>query len=234
MRETKGYFAVLTGDLVKSSEMTAEQSITAMEHLRQLAQEFEFIYPSTTIGGVDTFRHDSWQWLLAKPELALRAALFIRTGLRLHSADKTKLDTRIAIGVGTVERIADQRISDSRGLAFTLSGKTLDSMKNNRMAYALAEKVAPVEVCLTEAVVPLLDCIASGWTITESRAIYGALLGLTQEETANSLPVSKKTDKRPTRQAISKALARAHWGVIEKVLIWYESDRKQPAKVANA
>lgn len=232
MVDTSPIYAVLTGDLVKSSRMTAEQSTSAMGRLRTLAKEFEAAYTDATIGQFDTFRHDSWQWLLVKPELALRAAVFMRAGLRVLSDGKIKFDTRIAIGTGTVESIAKRRISDSRGAAFARSGKTLDAMKSNRFAYACAEEMKPSEICLANAVAPLLDCIATDWTAVEARAIHGALLGLTQEQVAETWPVPQRTGKKPTRQAIAKALARAHWGVVEKVLSWCESAIEQPSKVA--
>jgi hypothetical protein len=226
-------YAVLSGDLVKSSRLTAEQSLAAMQRIRELAREFAEAYTAATIGEVDTFRHDSWQWLLAKPELALRAAVFMRAGLRVLSDVHAKFDTRIAIGTGTVETIAKRRISDSRGSAFTCSGKALDAMKSNRLAYAYVQDVNLANACMADAVVPLLDCIATDWTRAEARAIHGALLGLTQEQQAATWPVVQSTGKRPTRQAITKTLARAHWDVVDHVLSWCESAKKQPIEVAN-
>lgn len=177
-------YAVLTGDLVKSSRMSPAQSTSAMERLRQLAQEFEAVYPKSTHGQLDTFRHDSWQWLLTKPELALRAAVFMRTGLRSLSDRHVKFDTRVAIGTGTVETIVEHRISDSRGSAFTRSGKALDAMKKySRLAYAAESDIA-AEQWLVGGLVPLLDCIVTVWTPIEARAVHGALRGWTQEETA--------------------------------------------------
>jgi len=69
-------YAVLTGDLVRSSKLTATQSKHAMEELRTAAEAFCEVYPESIVGRLDTFRHDSWQLLLTRPELALRAALF--------------------------------------------------------------------------------------------------------------------------------------------------------------
>ncbi len=117
MDDVENVYAVLTGDLVKSSRLTAEQSRKAMDLICKFAQEFKVLHPDGTVGKVDTFRHDSWQWLLADSFLALRAALFIRAGLRSLSDDKAKFDTRIAIGTGSTETISMQRISDSRGMA---------------------------------------------------------------------------------------------------------------------
>lgn len=89
-------YAVLTGVLVKSSWMSSEQSNSAMERLRQLAKKFGSVYSDSTVSQFDTFWHDSWQWLLAKPELALRAAIFMRAGLRSHSVDCIPWSLRMA------------------------------------------------------------------------------------------------------------------------------------------
>lgn len=219
-------YAVLTGDLVKSSRLSPEQSNSAMQRLRQLAKEFESTYPESTIGRLDTFRHDSWQWLLAKPELALRAAVFMRAGLRAFSEGRVKFDTRIAIGTGAVETIAKQRISDSRGPAFVCSGRALDAMKNeSRLAYAADNGIA-AEEWLAGGLVPLLDCIVTDWTPTEARAVYGTLMGWTQEEIAEKWPILSKTGKRQTRQAVWDSLSRAHRNTIQETLEFVEKRMK--------
>jgi hypothetical protein len=215
-------YAVLTGDLVKSSWMSSEQSNSAMERLRQLAKNFGSVYSDSTVGQLDTFRHDSWQWLLAKPELALRAAIFIRAGLRSHSVGRIKFDTRIAIGTGTIETIAEHRISDSRGTAFARSGKTLDIMKkHSRLTYAAESDIA-AEQWLAGGLVPLLDCIVTDWTPIEARAVHGALMGWTQEETADQWPILSKTGERRTRQAVRDSLSRAHWNTVQEALEFVE------------
>jgi hypothetical protein len=234
MVDAEHVYAVLTGDLVKSSRLTAEQSRSAMDRIRELAKEFEGANRGATIGLVDTFRHDSWQWLLAEPILGLRAAVFMRAGLRVLSDGKTKFDTRIAIGIGTAETISKRRISDSRGLAFTLSGKALDAMKDGRLAYASADESASAEGWLSDGIAPLLDCIVTDWTAAEARAVHGALLGLTQEQTAERWPVVETTGKRPTRQAINKTLTRAHWATVDGALTWLEKSKRQPPEVALA
>jgi len=231
--DTERVYAVLSGDLVKSSRLTADQSRSAMARIRELAKEFESVHQGATIGQVDTFRHDSWQWLLSKPCLSLRAAVFMRAGLRVLSDGKTKFDTRVAIGIGTADSISKRRISDSRGPAFTHSGKILDSMKDRRLAYASADESNSATDCLASGVVPLLDCIVTDWTPAEARAVHGALMGLTQEQTASKWPVVEATGKKPARQAIAKALARAHWTTVESVLKSVETPIMQPYGVAS-
>jgi hypothetical protein len=212
--------AVLTGDLVSSSRLSSNQSQQAMELLRTSATIFERCFSGTIHGNMDTFRHDSWQLLLNKPDQAFRAALFLRSALKMESDAVTKYDTRISIGIGTVEYIAAERISDSRGPAFTLSGKGVDTMKGLSLALSIDTEDAEPWSDMILAVIPLLDCIATDWTPTESRAVNAALMGRTQEESA-TLWASKKRS-RPTRQAVGDSLIRAHWNTVHSVLLQAE------------
>jgi hypothetical protein len=41
----------------------------------------------------------------------------------MMSSAGIKYDTRLSIGIGSVDFVAENRISDFRGLAFTLSGR---------------------------------------------------------------------------------------------------------------
>lgn len=233
MKATNKVYAVLTGDLVKSSRLAPEQSKGAMAWLRQAVKEFAALHSDTVVGRLDTFRHDSWQCLLSRPELGVSAAVFLRAALRMQSEPKTKYDTRIAIGVGSVESVVKRRISDSRGQAFTRSGKALDAMKDGCLAYAPAAERAAAGLWIARGVVPLLDCIVSDWTAVEARAMHGALRGWTQEQTAEQWPPDPETGKKPTRQAIAKSLARAHGASVEAVLRWVESAIEQPWEVAH-
>ncbi|MCF7707545.1 MAG: hypothetical protein K9N52_01430 [Verrucomicrobia bacterium] len=211
-------YAVLTGDLVKSSKLTSEQSARAMQWLRDAVKKFEALHPRSISGELDTFRHDSWQMLMTQPALSLRAAVYFRVALKLHSESKAKYDSRISIGIGEVEMIADSRISDSRGEAFTISGKNLDAMNRNHLMCEAKCEDALAFTLLGSVAVPLLDCVVTEWTSTEAQAVYGTLEGLTQEKIAKSLPPNPRTGKDVTRQAVSDSLERGYWAIVEDVL----------------
>ena len=213
-------YAVLTGDLVKSSKLSVEQSRKAIQLLRRRTSEFEKIFQGAIQGELDSFRHDSWQLLVKQPALAIRATIFLRASVKMESDATTRYDTRIAIGIGTVDSISKRRISDSRGAAFTLSGKALDGLRGEqRLAFA-SENGLTVD-CIARGVIPLLDCLINDWTATESRAVHGALLGRTQEESAAKWPVDQGETPR-SRQAVAKSLRRANWMNLEGVLEWIE------------
>jgi hypothetical protein len=195
-----------------------------MEYLKNAAVAFAKRHPGAVVGQMDTFRHDSWQMLMERPSLAVKAAIFLRTALKLESDAKIKYDTRICIGIGPVELITEKRISNSRGVAFTRSGKCLDTMDKERFLLAAGDDAPDLLESLAGASIPLLDCIISNWSPTESRAVYGALRGWTQEETAKNWPLHQKSGKRLTRQAVGDSLMRAHWRTVEAVLFWIEKN----------
>lgn len=224
MTDVEKIYTVLTGDLVKSSRLTSVKSRGAMDRLKKLAVAFAEQHPNSVVGRMDTFRHDSWQLLLEKPALAFRTAVFLRAALKLQSDASTKYDTRISIGIGKVELISKRRISDSRGPAFTCSGRGLDAMDGRCLTLVAGDDPTALWHPLERGVVPLIDCVVGDWTPTESRAVYGALKGWTQEETARNWPPQEKTDKRPTRQAVGDSLVRAHWSTVDAVLLWAETE----------
>jgi hypothetical protein len=213
-------YAVLTGDLVKSSRLTVDESNQTMAWLREYSLEFACDHPGAVVGRISTFRHDSWQLLLSQPQLALTAAVFLRAALKMHSDAKTKYDSRISIGTGSAEFINKEDVSDSRGDAFTISGKGLDGIGKQRLALHISESSELSS--LNNLTISLLDCVVSDWTSKEARAIYGAIKGWTQDKSAEMWPNNNKTGKPPTRQTVHKSLSRAHWETVESVLSNYE------------
>lgn len=223
------YFAVLTGDLVDSSELSAEDSRSVMGRLMASSRDFELCFPSSIHGRIDTFRHDSWQLLLQEPALALRSAVFLRCSLKSLSPSQ---DSRVFIGLGEVEEISAERISDSRGDAFSHSGKGLDALEKARMGFS--SPLPRFEQCtaLAEAVVPLLDERIEEWTAAQSHAVRGALMGWTHEEIAQRWGEASQGGDRITRPAVSKHLRAARWSTFSRVLDWAERELRR-ATVAS-
>ena len=120
--------AVLTGDLVRSREMTADQIATVRATLDAAVQEIDRWSPGLVLGGPQFFRGDSWQIALSEPGYFLRAAMGLRAVLR---AMDMRAETRIGIGIGQAERVDPQEISLSVGEAFILSGGALDTIKGS-------------------------------------------------------------------------------------------------------
>ncbi len=107
---------IVTGNI--HAVLTSDQSRDAMGELKSGASAFGTVFPCPISGAMDTFRHDRWQLLRHNPVFAFRAALFLRCVLKMKSGAGIKFDTRISIGIGPVDFVAENRISDSGGLAF--------------------------------------------------------------------------------------------------------------------
>lgn len=197
--------AVLTGDLVSSGERTPDLVDEAMRALRTAARELQ------AWTGHDThfsrFRGDGWQLYLASPAPSLAAVLLLMASLRTR---RTGLETRIALGIGPIERLGRARkgLADAAGEAFTLSGRALDAMpRHRRIALAGPGVVLPWHVALFE----LATWTAGRWTPEQAEAVALALgpqARRTQAEIAEVLGV--------TRQAVQSRLSGAGWDALSR------------------
>ena len=110
--------AVLTGDIVNSA------SYPDVQWMDQLKAHFS-LYGATPEAW-EIFRGDEFQ-LKVKVHEALQAAVHIKALIRSNAG----LDVRIAIGIGTENRVAE-RISESNGTAYQRSGRTFSQLKKKR------------------------------------------------------------------------------------------------------
>ncbi len=211
-KSKKDIYAVLTGDLVRSSRLEQKQFEAAKECLTRATKTLDTLAGDNTAGlvkgGVDFYRGDGWQLLLTGPKYALRACLFIRAYLRAHAG----VDTRISAGVGTVSHIDTRKISASTGKAFELSGTALDKLKGRRrMTISLPYYLEEANVyypCVYE----LCDAVIQRWTQAQAEKLCWALQGLNLEEIAVKL-------KPPIKPAsVGGQLRSAGWYAVESVL----------------
>lgn len=191
--------AVLTGDLVGSSRLTAASLDGARQAFATAAAEIEAWRPRLVGAAPDFFRGDSWQMLLTQPGFSLRAAFYIRASLKAGDPD---WDTRIGIGLGEIDRIDKQRTSLSAGEAFLLSGRALDEMgealdivvrgPKNGLRWGALEPLA--HIC---------SAVMDDWSQKQAQAAKLALApdAPSQAKMADLLGVSQ--------QAVSKALGAA-------------------------
>jgi hypothetical protein len=215
----KRIFAVLSGDLVDSRQLNAGQMDALILFFRQGLDRFSAHFKPDMLRGPDFFRGDSWQMLVCKPHMALRLTLFIRAWLK----SRTRMDTRISLGLGTVSHLADDRITESSGTAFELSGLGLDDLKEpHRLELSFGDGQVSLPLRESRMIMLYLDLIVSGWTVAEAFAVSGALLKETQEQIAMSSPPTRRSQGQPSRQAIGDALRRANWPLLEQTVDWFE------------
>lgn len=232
------HYAVLTGDLIGSSQIFPARRQELLAWLKKIARDFSALHEGVQVGELDVFRGDSWQICLRDPSLALWASVFLRVGLKAHLSGEN-VDTRVGIGVGTVDILSESRISESNGEAFIRSGRGLDSLAGD-LNISLEWPDGPGSATvINQLVLPLLDLEISRWTYPEAVASFGALMGWTQSETTRHELARKKDGSAPSRQAISKALKRTCWSshvqpVLEASSLFLKPQgEKQPEEVAN-
>ena len=201
------HFSVLTGDIVRSSDLTASQLDAALDAVKEAADAIAG-WRKQLVTGHARRGGDSWQCAIGAPALDLRAALFIRAALRREG--KT-FSTRIAIARGPGTLPEDNDPNGAHGPVFTASGRLLADISNHaQIAHASGGALA--------AATRLADHISQGWTVAQARAIHAALrpgVG-PRAEIAEQIGI--------TRQAVNQALWAAGFPALSDALEFIEGD----------
>lgn len=197
--------AVLTGDIVSSSNLPEDQLTRALDAVGGAARQVAGWRDSTDFGFARQ-GGDGWQAVFAPPDLAIRAALYIRAAIFLETPE---IETRIAVAVGQggMPRApgADPDPNHGHGPAFSASGRLLKTLKRKtQMAYAGGGAV--------DAALRLADAISQDWTQAQARALCQMLPpgAGPRSRAAEALGIS--------RAAVNQALWSAKFLAIEAAL----------------
>lgn len=180
-------YAVLTGDIVKSREISprAQLIATLREVLETVKEKHQAEY--------DMYRGDSFQVVVPSAPVAALAAIIIRSKLISHSLKTSnRWDARISIGIGGIT-YRGEKITDSDGPAFLLSGKSMDelSKKNRRLIIKAPWQQADRSLSL---VTRFADDIISNWSrYSAETAFYGLVYNESQSVLAKRLGKSQST-----------------------------------------
>jgi hypothetical protein len=187
--------AVLTGDLIASTDAGPEAIDVAMDRLHVALTNAETaLHLSPT--RFTRYRGDGWQAMIVPHSRYLRAVAHILSNVR---AMETPLETRIGVGIGFVERVKYQDLSDASGPAFTLSGHALDRMPTtDRLALSgLPDTV----IQWHRAALDTLAYLSSRWSREQAEALHFRL-------DTEARPLHRMaTDISISRQALSSRLA---------------------------
>lgn len=213
--------SVITGDIVRSTRVYGSGYM-----LRNLKSVFLDLEDAGLVrpGMWEVFRGDSFQLLPSLPAGALRVALILRTGLiarvlrpenRVEEDEgiSSHYDARLAIGFGAAGNLSE-KISESGGEAFELSGKRLDAMKaeQRRLAIACADNSLSGHLDISSL---LADVLVSSWSESSALAVYRQLLyGETQQQTAAFLQI--------TQPSVQNRLKIAHFDEIKRFISYFE------------
>ena len=221
--ETDRVYAVISGDIVQSRRFSSMGPLlrdAIKQAYLQCAEAFD-----DALGGlpeVDVFAGDSWQVLVSSPARALRVGLCMRALLKSYR-ELPSADTRIAIGIGDVEFVDEDSLSQSQGEAFMLSGEALDRLREESVRMAVAvpnalrgngdEQLLDLQETLDMMLV-LIDAICKDWTARQSAIVSRALMGRTQVRIAEEMAISQP--------AVSQMLDAAKWSAVDNALDWWQ------------
>ncbi len=194
--------AVLTGDIVGSSGLSPEEHREVVAIVKSVAN----VFPDAVVGKVDVFSGDSWQMLVSDCGMSLRIALYLRASLKREKA--FSVDSRVSMAWGEIdmEQVNLERMSESTGELFTLSGRGLDGLKKRSLMCFSMLSDASLSAALGLSI-GLLDVLVRHWSREQARAVAESLQGKTQAAIAATFGVSQA--------AINQSLQAANWGEIE-------------------
>lgn len=220
--------AVITGDIIHSTKLSSEAKaklfVKIKNYLNALSKEF----------GIKTemYRGDSFQCFIEHPINSLRISLLIKTYIRslnpseIYTISKKALfsktnqtvlttfvlDARIALGIGENEHIRNT-LANSDGMAFYLSGRLLDNIKNTKQHLAIESDDKFVDEWETECI--LLDEIIRKTTALQCKVINLKLKGFTETQIANKLNIGQS--------AVNQRSNNGGWRAIETMVDRFEN-----------
>lgn len=207
-------YAVITGDVIDSSGLTAPQRKELPGLIHRVSDELQAWYGPERLTPISIFGGDSWQTLLARPSDALRVALFVRASLL---ASELNVDTRLAIGVGGVDFVPESGIEEADGEAFRLSGRLLEEESKAVGGLRFAEAGQRTDATWQLALRLGDALVRSCWTEKRAQAMTGALRGWTLQRTADLWTPAI------SRQTVDRHLIEGCWPDVAALLDFYEN-----------
>jgi hypothetical protein len=190
---------VLTGDIIDSTKLNTTQREGIMTTLGTLEKNSHGQYDYL-------IRGDSFQILLETG--GLKEALKVKYLLKF----KTGLSVRISIGIGTVT-VLEERLSNSDGPAFWLSGQGLDAMKEagTLNAIHLQDQKQQDEWNIYGVT---LDYLEEQLTENQAEVLYWMLMNKTQQEMAKEIGI--------TQSSVNRRIKATGWPIIQLILTRFD------------
>ena len=191
-------YAVLTGDVAGSSRLEGEQRQKLLTVLKDSFLLIDEIIGKEKVAfPFEIFRGDSFQGVLNETSGALRAAIIIRANIRrsFDTTLKNAFDARIAIGIGTISLLPDQRGGEGDGPAYRNSGPVLDEMTKPprfllvRTPWDEMNNEINVELAL-------LDTIIMKWSVEQAEVALEYFKGKTQEQMAEYFQIAQSSIRK--------------------------------------
>lgn len=205
MRADKSIHAVLTGDIVNSTELPSDMEAQLLKALKRVLKPYL----------TEFYRGDSLQVYMQEPARALRVALSCRAlaiSLTAREEGPALSDIRVSIGLGPV--VSPVRSpGTAKGEAFLLSGRGLDEIQKTERRLSITSGHGIADIAF-RVMADHLDVIYRGMTPKQAEIIAWLLEGLTQQDVGQKLNKSKST--------VSELVAAGRWPDIERIIQQFE------------
>ena len=191
---------VITGDLVKSTNIAAEWRQSIMDALNTCAADFATVTPVK----IEMYRGDSFQVVVDRAEYSLAVAIALRAKLKAITPDGSSAwDARVSVGIGSISFESDNVLT-SDGEAFRLSGRAFDTIGKRKLSISTPWSEMNYALDLDTR---FADELISSWTAKQAKVVYHSILFLkSQKDMAEDLGM--------TRQNFN-----FHWGTSKTQLI---------------
>jgi hypothetical protein len=156
--------------------------------------------------GFTRYRGDGWQIYLDNPGYGLWAAVRIAATLRAAGG----LESRIAIGLGKVERVDLSNLSTGSGTAFLASGRSLNDMPNTWKLVLAGEGTDRIHQSLMR----LIDATMTRWSVHQAEAAalaWSKFPHPTMAEIGEMLGISRQAVAARLQTAGFEAIDWAQW-----------------------
>ena len=209
MDNTNKRQAVITGDIANSQQL----SDTDLAHvLLVLTNELE-AQSAIYNGQYDVFRGDAFQVVIPELQSVMLVAICIRLALK---ACTPATDVRISVGIGEVS-FTNGKVKTGNGDAFVRSGRALDSLKSQYLAFTSDNEAFNKHASLLTAFV---DSHITSLTQTQSET----LLAYIKAEDKGHESIAKMLGK--TRSNITRILNASQYHLISDYLRYMATEVK--------
>ncbi|WP_298476664.1 SatD family protein [uncultured Maribacter sp.] len=198
--------AIITGDIINSGDYNSEEWIPVLKsHL-------------STIGNTpvdwEVYRGDEFQVKLPV-ENALKEAIHLKALLKCVK----NLDVRMGIGFGD-ETYVGNGVTESNGLAYQRSGRTLNLLKQAKTNIAVATGNTGIDETLNLMLKLALDFM-DDWSVVSAEIVSIVL----NNKTTSQKEIAKQLDIR--QSAVSQRLKRARLDLVLNLLNYYTKISKE-------
>lgn len=211
----KPLHAVITGDIVASSQLESEERARLPELLRAAYRTIQDHLQANVLYPIDLFGGDSWQIYLPEPAQALAVAINFRAALYADSG----ITTRLSLAVDTIDFLNTEKPSESDGPAFRRSGRALKQPRSPETVISLPESADPNAQIVADLIARIVNHVSRTWTRAQARAVALATGGLLAQEQWSQARIGDAWTPWPiSQQAVARHLQSAGWDVLEPTI----------------